>query len=375
MAHSVSYENFIARNVGGSDPIQQTLKKQGGDINYNEIKLHYNYGTDNEPIIDDLFLELPETTASGIMAKEEDAMGQNGPYKKKSHSVMIKFDLSNQQNKPQYELALQKLDEVHAACCYLLGSCKGKVKMHDFDATRPGGMFKSPVYWPRDDNTGEKIKGKNPNLWVKLRAWKNSKALFTDVNGKAVSWDLLTDVDITFVPLIHIEKIYIGSKASLQISLASAIITRVVPLGTQTRQGSTLEKLKSKYGDGLAQSVEAQLAELRLARQEQTQVTSNEFGSVNVLGNSNVGSTSFGGNNNSGINSGSMHRLQDSGSNEHQPTSIQDFLAGAPSMQSTPQAFAMPNTNPAIPAVPSMNPVSASSVPTQNLGVRTLKLN
>lgn len=313
----VTFDQFNASKLGGSEPIPMSIEKPNETIKYNEIKLHYNYGTNEEPVISDLFFELPTVSATGIRLKEEETNGKNGAYKKTNYSMMIRLDLSDPKTKNEIQVALDKMDELHARTCQVLGTCKGKVKMHDFDPQRPGGMFKNPVYWPRDEVTGEKVKGKSPNLWVKLRNYKNNKTLFTDLNGHVVDWKLLTDVDITCVPLLHFEKIYIGSKASLQVFLASAIIVKIVPMGTETRQTSTLERLKAKYGDSGVESVEAQLAELRMARQETlaSTATSNEFGTPDY---------------------GTMHSTipssstSSSGTNEQ--ASLQDFLSGAPTM-------------------------------------------
>jgi hypothetical protein len=269
MSTLVTYDQFNTTHLGGSDPQIQSIKKNNETINYNEIKLHYNYNTPEEPVVSDLYLELPPMQATGIRSKTEPAMGKNGAYNKESHSMMLTFNLADPQLRAENQKALEKIDEVHAVACQILGSCRGKVKMHDFDPTRPGGMFKNPIYWPRDEVTGEKIKGRNPSLWVKLHNYKNNRTLFTDLNRETIDWKLLSDVDITFVPLLHIEKIYIGSKATLQIYLASAVVIKIVQLGTETRQKETAERIKEKFGSNLADTVAAQLAELRMARQDQ----------------------------------------------------------------------------------------------------------
>lgn len=332
MNQLVTFDQFISSHLGGSEPNPQTIKKSNGEqINYNEIKLHYNYGTPNDPIISDLFFELPMITSTGIRFKEEDAMGTNGPYKKQSHSMMLVFNLSDPKVKGEMQTALNKLDELHARACQIMAPSKGKLKMHDFDPARPGGMFKNPVYWPRDEVTGEKVAGKNPNLWVKLRNYKTHKTLFTDLDGHPIDWKLLHDVDITMVPLIHFEKVYVGAKASLQISLASAIITKIVKVGTETRQMSTIERLKAKYGNDLADSVNAQLAELRMEKQE---TLHQDFGD---------------------FSSGSMHEIPTetmggSGSTSSQDqASLQDFLSSAPTMsQPTQQVPSQTTTLPKI---------------------------
>lgn len=324
----VTFDQFNPSNLGGSEPIPMSIEKPNETIKYNEIKLHYNYGTPQEPVISDLFFELPVVSATGIRMKEEENNGKTGPYKKTNFSMMIKLDLADPKTRNEIQSALDKMDEIHSQSCKVLGACKGKVKMHDFDPQRPGGMFKNPVYWPRDEVTGEKVKGKSPNIWVKLRSYKNNKTLFTDLNGKPIDWKLLTDVDITCVPLLHFEKIYIGSKASLQVFIASAVILKVVPMGTETRQTSTIDRLKEKYGANMAESVEAQLADLQMARQETLAASANassEFGSQDYgTMHSTIPSTV--------TSNGSSQSVRPQMQSQNEQVSLNDFLSGAPTM-------------------------------------------
>ena len=326
MNQLVTFDQFLPERLSGTEPIPTSFKKDNGEsISYNEIKLHYNYGTPEEPVISDLFFELPPVGASGIRMKEEDKTGKNGPYKKQTFQVMVRLDLTDPSTRAEIQKGIDKIDEVHSKACQLLAGCKGKVKMHDFDAQRPGGMFKNPIYWPRDEVTGEKIKGKSPSLWLKLRNGKTNKTLFTDLNGHIVDWKLLTNVDVTLVPLLHFEKIYIGSKASLQVHLASAIILKIAAAGTQSRQVSTMDRLKEKYAaTGLADTLEAELAELRMARQDVLNNTpvAKEFGSTDY---------------------GTMHSVVPNQSavpsvptpQVSEQASLQDFLSGAPPMATT----------------------------------------
>ena len=324
MNQLVTFDQFLSERLSGTEPIPTSFKKDNGEsISYNEIKLHYNYGTTEEPVISDLFFELPPVGAAGIRMKEEEKTGKNGPYKKQTFQIMIRLELTDPKTRAEIQSAIDKIDEVHGKACQLLGKCKGKVKMHDFDPQRPGGMFKNPIYWPRDEVTGEKITGKSPSLWLKLRNGKTNKTLFTDLNGHIVDWKLLTNVDVTLVPLLHFEKIYIGSKASLQVHLASAIILKIAAAGTQSRQVSTMDRLKEKYGAGMADTLEAELAELRMARQDvlNNAPAPKEFGSTDY---------------------GTMHSVVPAATagvpavptpQVSEQASLQDFLSAAPPMQ------------------------------------------
>ena len=301
----VTFEDFNAANLTGSEPIPHQINKPNETINYNDIKLSYNYGTETNPIIQDLFFEFPVVTSNGIKSKEEPATGKNGPYTKVSNSMMMVFDLADSDTRNDSLLSLDKFNELHKAAAQSVGKYKGKLKMHQFDANDPRGDFKNPIYWPRDENS-EIIKGKNPNIWVKLRNNYN-KTLFTDLKGNPIDWKLLTNVNLTLLPLLHVEKIYIGAKASLQIYMASAIVLKIVPAGTESRQTSTMDKLKAKYGN-LEEQVEAQLANLRMERQDELMASanSNDFSPDR--------------------SEGTMHNV------ETTAASVSDFLSGAPSM-------------------------------------------
>ena len=311
----VTFDEFNPANLTGSDPIPQSIKKPNETINYNDIKLSYNYGTETDPIIQDLFFECPVVTSTGIKTKEEPAQGKNGSYTKTTNSMMMVFDLADSETRDDAQRGLDKINELHRASAQAVGKYKGKLKMHQFDANDPRGDFKNPIYWPRDENS-EIIKGKNPNIWVKLRNNYN-KTLFTDLEGRPIDWKLLNNVNLTILPLLHVEKIYVGSKASLQIYLASAIVLKIVPAGTESRQTSTMERLKAKYGN-LAEQVDAQLADLRMTRQDELQAS--------------VSST-----NNMQHDEGTMHNIP---TPSPETTSVSDFLSGAPTMTETslPQA-------------------------------------
>lgn len=347
----VTFDNFKPENLGGSEPEPGQAKVNGETINYNNIKLHYNYGTAEDPIISDFLLELPECTTTGIRYKDETKQGPEGPYTKRTASMMIRFDLDNPKLKSDLQKALESLDGVHRGTSEILGRFKGKVKLFSFDPKNPGETFKSPVYWPRDPNSGEKILGKNPNLWVNLKTMKTNKTLFTGLDGKPVDWKLLENVDITFVPLLHFEKIFVGKVVSMKAQLVSAVLLRVSESNTQTRQQDTLQKLKDKYGAGMQDEIEQQLAQLRMKRQDELAASS---GSVSSTSSSREASHD--------MSNGSIHSIPTDAS------SLNDFLGGAPSMStppSVPHAASIPLS------VPHSLPTTASVPNPQIHGFQT----
>lgn len=312
----VTFDQFDATQLAGKAPEgKQFTNGKGETIKFAYQGLRYNYGTTTDPVVTDLFLEGPEVKAFGIKTDSEEKTKNDGTtYTKTTHSQMIKFDLSNAEHK----LFIQKFNEMHAAASFALGSTPW-AKMNEFDPKRPGGMFKNPIYWPRDAVTKEILPGEDPSLWVKVRGGY-IKTLYTDLNGDPIDWALLRNVEIQYVPLFHVEKTYIGAKASLQIFLASAIVTKLTEVGTTSRQLSTLDRLKAKYGSGDAQDqLESQLAQMRLNRQDQ--LAAETMGSPQLPGNNTVLDQA---------------RPENTGS-------LQDFLSNAPSMPSQVTMPTQPN--------------------------------
>lgn len=306
-----SFENFDGNKLEGSKPKSKEFPGAGGQtIKYKEVPLQYNYGTPENPIIDSCFLELPIVTSyGGIVVKRETKPPKNPgdpPYIKESYSMMFTFDLQDE----DCRLCLSKLDELHMGSAREMGKHKADLGMYDFDPTRPSG-YKNPVYYKRDQATGERIKGKNPSMWVKLNHWKTNRTLFTDLNANPIEWDLLRDVEMKMIPLLHIEKIYVGTKPSLQVKMVSAIVTDIAPINTRTKQTRTAEKLRQKYG-GLADTVASQLASLRMEKQDQLELR-DEPEVATLPGD------------------GQMHTIPTSdGGQVHSGDNLREFLGGAP---------------------------------------------
>ena len=75
---------MIVRRGG---PISKEIKKKDEKIKYHDLKLSYNYGTEENPIIDDFYFEGSVVTSRGIKSKSEPAVGKHGPYTKTTLSM------------------------------------------------------------------------------------------------------------------------------------------------------------------------------------------------------------------------------------------------------------------------------------------------
>ena len=292
----------------GSDPKEENFVTENGPVKYFEQKLFYNYGTVEEPIVQDLLIEGPLMKAQGLRIRDEgikkSRKGQE--YRKITHSMIFTFDLADPRTKEDSKKALESFREVYLGCAKALAPYKGKVGLHHFQPEHPEGTLKDFLYWPTDNNGI--IPGRNPSIWANFVEYGPGKTLITDLNGRPIDWELLKDSDMEIVPLFHVTSNFLGSVKKVKVNLRSAIVVKITPTGSETCQTSTLDKLKAKYGSGKVDEVEAQLAELRMNKQEQLQHPPAEFGSPNYT----------------------QSQFQEEVTNTE---SVQDFLAGAPTME------------------------------------------
>jgi hypothetical protein len=330
----VDYENYSPENMKGSEPIPKEITKTKGKevekIKYHELKLSYNYGDSKNPNIQDVYFEGCVVIANGFTSKEEEAMGKKGPYIKKECSMMQVFNVVDPEFKDDSLNCINKITELYKKARQIIFTHRNKLKMHDFIAEGQGGLFKYPIYWPRDEVTGEIVEGKNPNIWVKMRTGNYNKTIFTDLNGNNVEWSLLKGSEVTMIPLYHFEKIYLGTKMSLQIYLSSAVVIKIKKIGSESRQLSSLERLKQKYA-AEAEDLEAQLAELRMEKQD---LLANQISQSQGSYSSNFDGPDPDGN---------MHTSVEM----TQETNLEDFLADAPTMEEQQSPEPQPKKKPA----------------------------
>jgi len=316
MAKYIESGKPVSRNnFSGDTPNEVKFDSKEGPVKYNEQKLFYNYGTPEDPTIQDVLIEGPIMKSNVFKVKDNGMKTSKAgnQYHDIKYSMMLIFDLADPdpENKVATQKSLQIFQETYFGCAKALGPFKGKVGLHHFDPEHPEATIKDFVYWPRNDQ-GEIVKGKNPSIWADFETFGN-KTIITDLNGKTIDWKLLQGSDIEILPLFHFKSNFVGTVKKIKVSLRSGIITKIIPSGSETAQTSTLDRLKAKYGSTKVDEVEAQLAELRMAKQEVVE-PSPEFGERNHS---------------------QVHDMAKEEASEPRE-SLQDFLGGAPSMPSQP---------------------------------------
>lgn len=249
------------KQVPYSKEEQEEIAK-GGKVAANYYHtINFKYNVSPDPAIKntkDLLFEGAEVfSPSGLIAKP----GKSG---RMEYSIMVKYNLGK---KDQAEM-IAALDKLHYTCAVALQKQRGSVKLHSFSAEHAEMCgFKNPTYRARDPVSSEYIEGASPTCFLKLFKRQNGSTLFTRPDGTPIDWRILQNAEVTFIPLIHFKRIYVGSKPSLQSELKSAIVTSAVPQNSNSLQQSTMKRLMAMRPD-LANTVAAQIAKLTTEKQE-----------------------------------------------------------------------------------------------------------
>jgi hypothetical protein len=252
--NQTSNETFATENIIFGNVSQKTVPNVNPPSVYNEIAIEYNYGDANTQVRAPFLWELPEVTTSlGITESEMSG--------RKKFSIPITL---NTATNAEHDKCVKIMDTIYQACAEYISKNKAALKLPKFLKENPEACgFKHPVYYPRDKVTLEIVPGKSPSLYLALSVRKDSKTIFCGLDEQPIAWDLLKNVQMSFVPLVQFEKIYVGGgKPSLQMKLVSAIVTSVISKSSVIRQKSTIERLRQNNPD-LVSNVSKQLEVLK----------------------------------------------------------------------------------------------------------------
>lgn len=275
-ANFVHFTAFDPAKVILSAPLQKQVPRSNPPQHYKEVPIQYNYGTAEQPRLDELLVEGPELTSNGGIAVKDEQGGR------KSYTIYVQLPEDGDTGR-----FVQTDELIYASCALQLNQVKGQVGLVNFQPMAPNPsngnkmeyskmmaqmLFRPLVSYPRDKTTGEIIQGKPPRAYLKLMkrgfGVTEEKALFTDLNATPIHWDLMSGVEMKFIPVIHYEKIYVGGgKSSLQAKVVSAVVTYLVGKNSQTFQTSTIERLTQQRPDA-ANTLAEQIAKLTMDRQD-----------------------------------------------------------------------------------------------------------
>lgn len=223
MPNYVKPDQLEPSKVVGKELEIKEVKGEKGK-SYMQIPLKYNYGH-----MEDAFrMQLPKVQCSGIKPNK---------YRPDTFVINVRFDRTNE----MCQMFMERFPQVFQSTCEILYTQRMAAKMKFFDPKVPeASKFRNPLFYPPDPKTNEPQLDQDPFMQIKLiRAGtppNEMKSLFTDLKKKEIDWDLLKNVSLTLIPLISLEKIYLGSNPSLQIKLISAVVCGVRKHGKETMQ-------------------------------------------------------------------------------------------------------------------------------------------
>ena len=274
----------IDKNNPAAGPVQHT---------YYEIDIRYKYeiveNGQNKEIVDALRIEGCECfTNQGIVIKSTGDRRQA--------SLLSRFDC-NRDDVKNFVLAENSFWKLfYIASTDHLFKNKANIPAISKIVSKAGmeGAYTNPIYFPRNDVTGEVFEGKNPSRFFDLNMAKENsltsrgtpfsiptpKGTVDDIGNpiynQIVPWDILTadkNVKFSFVPVILIDKIMITSKVALRAKILSAVITEITKSNNVT-QNETLQSMQQN--EKLLQSVQYQVASLTSAIKNSLTVKSEE---------------------------------------------------------------------------------------------------
>lgn len=259
----INFDEFEPERLTSTPPERKQVPKVLPEQFYQQLTLMYNRGSPESKILDEFKIEGCIMESSFGIRSEP---GQNG---KIDNSVACRLKSTN----PDHVKFVNTFDSIYHRCANVLGSVKAQVKMFKFNPEDPeAGGFNGPIYRQKDKATGEPIDGRDPSIYLKLFSRGSGQyaeqTLFTNLRGEPVPWSLLKNVEMKFIPLIHVKRIFIGAKISLQMEVISAIVLEARARNSASLQTDTLLRLQQQNPD-LVDSVSAQLAKLATDRQDQ----------------------------------------------------------------------------------------------------------
>lgn len=272
----VTYDTYSSDRLRHSHPEKKTVPGTGpnakppvAELNYYTMGLNYNVSLSDVEILDDFLLEGPPMTSRGGIVSKTDQFG------KVQYSIMSRIDPSD----ADQMRFMSVVEGIYFDICKHLFPVRGLMNYGGFNASSiemaVSTGFRSPVYRQNDPLTNMPVAGRPGsiffNLFTRGKPPLVEQTLFTGLNAndkKPIPWQLLTGVDLKFIPLVHFKRVYVQkSQAKIVAELVSAVVLSVKSLSNNSRQTATIDKY-AKESPSLIDSVSAQVATLMFERQD-----------------------------------------------------------------------------------------------------------
>jgi hypothetical protein len=263
----ITYDQFDVARLTSTQPekkkVPGTGEKGVAEQNYFQIPLMYDYGTPGKKILGEFKIEGPVMSSTVGIQTKPNLQGVM------ASTIGCVANILNEDHKK----FISDFDEIYQRSAELIYDVRIMVKLQYFNKECPrASKFNNPVYRPVDEATNQVIEGRNPSLYLKLfsrgKEPYGEQTLFTNLKGEPIPWNLLKNVEMKFIPLIHVKRIYVGGNPSLQMELVSAVVVEARARNSFTQQTETLKKYQEENPD-LADVLSAQLAKLATDRQDQ----------------------------------------------------------------------------------------------------------
>lgn len=178
---------------------------------YYELPLMYQYDYEDDFIIEG----CPMDSLFGIKTN----LNKHG----------LEYSLLCKISNPQF------FDIIYKDIAQIIFTHKGQLRLFMFKADRPADTgFKHPVFRPIDYNTKEILPNRDPTIILKLQNGFLNQTIFTDKQGKIISWHELRGTHIKLIPYIRITHVHISNRPYLQFTMIKATVLYFGPLIKQS---------------------------------------------------------------------------------------------------------------------------------------------
>lgn len=276
----INYSEFNPSRLIKTNAISNTVPHSSPQITYYTLPILYNYDVvDKNNVHHDvqapLAIETPilKATQGIIINKFTDSKSSNKPN---SYSMLTVFDINNPEIakfvsqegfwKTLYDHYLERMWEIKNVIKYQ--QKKEFLK----------GSFTYPIFIPKNTETNEDSKEKNPSKFFQLinDTKRNRKTIFRipildeETNDfKKVDWDMLKNTNIEFQPIIAFSHIYIGGgKMSFQMKITEAVVTSIKSSYSESSQKKVLNELSKNQE--IISKLTQQLSILSKEKKEET---------------------------------------------------------------------------------------------------------
>lgn len=257
----VTAETFLPENLLVFPPEQKQIPAKQGEKSpgdYYELSYKYNFGSKEQPKIDDLVIGFSEVeTLYGINNST-----LNG---KQTYSLAIPVDKEGKDKK-----IADMFEKIFEISSHTIDRYKVPLKLEEYDPVRPGGAFRRIVLPRKNKQTGETLPGPH-NLWVKLSPYASAskpKAVFSHLNKTVIPWEQLYGTRIKHKPRVLLRCIYSGAgKCRMQPFLKESTVVYAFPSEGQSGQEEEIDQYNRENPEAAA-ALAANLALIALGKKE-----------------------------------------------------------------------------------------------------------